>query len=445
MKRTPINIIIIGNGESELSASIVIQMEQKRYLFNVPEGIHRQFVEDKLRIGTIDKIFMTSNDWTCWGGYISLVVNYFSSHIPSIPVHCCTELNQLLLDADMVPIENRMYECMKKWTHDETCIQDDQFLFIPIVTETKQNKILQYHIQLPTFIGKFDNTKANQLQIPGKLRGKLIKGESIQLEDGRIITHSDVCSPSECPGMIGILHFPTIEHVDLYLKRIKELAIEKQSFCALVIISPFHIRSYQPLLSFISLYSKHSTNSTNETIPIFYLHDRIGSSSEETVSLLTKTSFTGSQEIQKLFSTFFPQYAPSSFHQTPSIPTTITKEIFTESMYSPSLVQYTIYPQFECLSLHKNELNESISSIPQLQFNHNETFQFNRSIQQKESLFQLLLIGTGGAIPSRTRNGSCEILKVHNKTIVIDCGECNAFQILNCGINPNDIDLLFNS
>ena len=450
MKRNPIQIIILGNGESELSSSFYIQIAQKRYLFNVPEGIQRQFVEDKLRIGSMNQIFLTSNDWSCWGGYISLLVSYFSSHIPSIPLHCCSELNQFLLDADMVPIENAMYQCMKKWTHDETPFYDEIVTIIPIVTDTHSLKTINYHILLPTFIGKFDKEKAIELNIPDKLRGKLIKGETVTLENGKIIQPSDVCHESECPGMIGILHFPTPFHVDLYLEKYSQQKDSFKSFYAIILIIPSEVRSYQPLIDFISLFPNAH---------LFYLHDRIGSSCEETISLISKTSFRSSFEIHKIFSSLFPQYAPSYYHQQPSIDSTITSKSFKSSIkclanssYSPSMVQYTIYPQIDYVSLHKNETLFQSKKLKQLiEMKQNENCQkSNQFIQTQKQVigednnsFQLLLIGTGGAIPSRTRNGSCEVLFVNGKTIVIDCGECNAFQLINCGINPEDIDLLY--
>lgn len=44
---------------------------------------------------------------------------------------------------------------------------------------------------------KFDNKRAQELKVPkGPIRAKLVHGESVTLEDGRIIQPSDVCHPA---------------------------------------------------------------------------------------------------------------------------------------------------------------------------------------------------------------------------------------------------------
>ena len=78
--------------------------------------------------------------------------------------------------------------------------------------------------QTPQIRGKFDNQRATQLGVKGKDRGVLVRGGGpITLEDGRIITRSDVMA-DDAPGVVfAIVRCPTLMHGTILAAQVHRL------------------------------------------------------------------------------------------------------------------------------------------------------------------------------------------------------------------------------
>ncbi|KAI8612015.1 beta-lactamase-like protein [Chytriomyces sp. MP71] len=80
--------------------------------------------------------------------------------------------------------------------------------------EEMSTQVNAYICKGPKVLGKFDVAAAQALGIPkGKLYGKLQRGESVTLEDGRVIASSQVCSPPKAGAMFIILDCPSTEYI----------------------------------------------------------------------------------------------------------------------------------------------------------------------------------------------------------------------------------------
>ena len=72
-----------------------------------------------------------------------------------------------------------------------------------------------YGVQLRGMPGKFDADAATRLGVPtGKIRGRLVRGEDVTLDDGRVIRSADVVSPARLGLRFIILDVPTRAHFD---------------------------------------------------------------------------------------------------------------------------------------------------------------------------------------------------------------------------------------
>lgn len=70
-----------------------------------------------------------------------------------------------------------------------------------------------YSVVLPSLPGKFDVKKAEELGVPnGRLRGMLVKGQTVMLEDGREVRPEECVSTSVPGGTILIIDCPTRAH-----------------------------------------------------------------------------------------------------------------------------------------------------------------------------------------------------------------------------------------
>ena len=72
-----------------------------------------------------------------------------------------------------------------------------------------------YGVQLRGMPGKFDAAAATRLGVPtGKIRSRLVRGEDVTLDDGRVIRSADVVSPARLGLRFIILDVPTRAHFD---------------------------------------------------------------------------------------------------------------------------------------------------------------------------------------------------------------------------------------
>ena len=418
IKSTPISITITGNGENDIAPSFFIQMEKDRYLFNIPEGTQRLFMENKLKLPRLNRLLFTTDNPVYWSGYPGALLTYFSTEFISTPIHCVDRFIESINESDIIPNSASLLKRIPDVTTDNTVIFDDNFTFTPIVTECHNIKTINYHVLLPTFLGKFDAEKAKQLNIPGPLRGKLMKGETVTLANGTVVNQSDVCGNPICPGSIVVLHLPTIDHFNEYMKN--EIQTE---VCCFIVISNQTVRQYQPFQEFIS---KH------KNVQLFHLQDRISLSSQEIIQSTTKTSFRLVNDLHKAIGTILPQFAPESIRKENIPSTTPTKQqLQNKDLITQALVQYTLYPKFQVTPIKR----DNVFDIPKIT---------PMQIQQPNQLqFQVILLGTGGAVPGKSRNVSAEILRYNDKVIMIDIGESTIFTALNAGIHPDDINLLY--
>lgn len=71
-----------------------------------------------------------------------------------------------------------------------------------------------YHVQLCGMPGKFDPVKAEALGVPrGKMRGQLVRGEDVTLDDGRVVKSSDVVGEAQRGARFIVVDCPTAAHL----------------------------------------------------------------------------------------------------------------------------------------------------------------------------------------------------------------------------------------
>ncbi|KAL7715721.1 ribonuclease Z [Entamoeba marina] len=397
MKSTPISVTVIGNGKSE----------KQRYLFNMPEGILREFMEYKLKLPSLKQIFLTSTDWSCCGGYPDALHACYYSPFTYIPIHAPSNFEKMMLDSNLIwQLKNEITE---RWTTDDHIVKDSNFTFVPIPITQNNITTISYHCGCPEFLGKFDNAKAEKLKIPGAQRGKLMRGETITLPDGKVVTQSDVCGKPINPGYIIVLHFPTIAHCNEYL----QLHQIQNVVCCICAIVSAEVKSSPQFQSFIQLHNCIT----------LITEDRI----TNITTTITHTNFHLSYEMQQALNKILPAFSPQ--YPTNLLPTykaSNNQLIFEDA---PSLHAFTIFPKRTTIALQKTN-TFIIPNIPPLQI-------------QPNKIFEVRLVGTGGAVPGKVRNVSASLLRYNNKTILIDCGEATAFHLQEYGINVDDIDLIY--
>ncbi|ELP88702.1 hypothetical protein EIN_194510 [Entamoeba invadens IP1] len=418
IKSTAITITILGNGRSEISPSFIVTMEKSRFLFNIPEGVQRACMEYKLKLPRLSKIFLTSDDYSTWGGFPGAFMTYSETEFPSVPLHTSSTFVETLKNTNFFPPFDKFQNIFSEWTTESATWTDGYFKVNPVVLETKTKKTICYHIALPTFLGKFDAKKAAELKIPGPLRGKLMKGENVKLENGKLVTQNDVCGENYCPGHLLVLHLPTLSHLEAYIEK-KFVGM----VCAIVSIVSEEVKANERFKALIEEYSK-----INSKITTMYLLDRTYTIDPK--SAVCETTYRTQLALHTSLGKILPINAPAQLRVKPVSDETISnsKRTITDTITN-SLQIFTIYPKPSVIPIAR-ETNFVDSCVESLNY-------------QPGSVFQVMLLGTGGAVPGKTRNVSSSILRFADRVVMIDCGETAVYHAIESGIDPTKIDLLF--
>ena len=251
--------IVTTNIGLQSRPSITVKFDSGRYMFNVPEGIQRFSYSQAIRFSKLRGIFLSRINLDCMGGLPGLILTVSDTNAVSrLDIIAPTGITHYIAAShDFVMRKNiqiRLKEVQeleesKPVYKDETIsvcavkllpetIPEDVYkkrlrafkLDLPrkrkIVNQMFESKPLSddeetdvvspeeslkgtasslcYILKGPTINGKFNAKKAMELNVQGKDRGRLAKGETVTLESGAIIYPHDVIG-TETPGSIILL------------------------------------------------------------------------------------------------------------------------------------------------------------------------------------------------------------------------------------------------
>lgn len=286
---------VLGTPTCDFDPSILLFFENKRYLFNVGEGSMRFCTEHKIKLGRIEHIFITNLENECIGGLPGLIMTLadngkkdlslfgptnFLNYLQSL--RFCLQRPDLTLSMTQVPISSskiifedenikvkgisisikknsqkiqdypvthkfKIKDISKAFQINEDQVKDNnkeppkkkfkegfiqESLFL---NPEPYESSIQYICYTPEVKGKFDPEKAKNLGMKkGPNFAKLIKGESVTLEDGRVITPDQVVGKSQKGCSLIIISCPNFDvmKVLIELKEWEEFYNDDHSFIA---------------------------------------------------------------------------------------------------------------------------------------------------------------------------------------------------------------------
>ena len=247
--------------------SVLVFTDNSRYVFNVGEGFQRFCVERRLKLSRTSRILLTRIDSSSCGGLVGMLltmsdgvaaqnenVNASGGSVEEkvVDVHGPRERTHALLRATRTLFgSGRAVSVEERGFDDDEIIVDDGSVTIrsvvvgsggaawdavvyddddyddegrtakrPKVSSPVVDQVASYDVKLAGIPGKFDMKAAVALGVPnGPQRGKLVRGETITLEDGTVVT-PEMCVGPEQPGpRVIILDLPTLAHVRELMER----------------------------------------------------------------------------------------------------------------------------------------------------------------------------------------------------------------------------------
>ena len=241
--------------------SVMLHTDDERYVFNVSEGFQRLLVERRLRaLKRATRVLLTSADSRAAGGLIGMLLTMSDEamarqpsarggeedagemarknlelHGPDARIRALTRAARTLFgNGRAVTLTTRG---IVERTRD-VVVDDGKVVITSVVIgggkrdgrdaeaeraakrsrasedEDASDEVASYDVKLAGIPGKFDMQAAVKLGVPnGPQRGRLVRGESITLDDGSVVS-PEMCVGPESPGpRVVVFDAPTMAHV----------------------------------------------------------------------------------------------------------------------------------------------------------------------------------------------------------------------------------------
>ncbi|ESP03891.1 hypothetical protein LOTGIDRAFT_156489 [Lottia gigantea] len=439
-----IDVHIVGMGGKGFPKAVMINTTFTRYLFNCGEGVQRFLLVDKLKIAKIEHLFLTSKDWSSIGGLIGLLLSLEETGVPKITLHgppnvegissMCKHLGQ----SDGTQLEKRALT--------EECFEDNNFKFqyVPFFCEDERTDEAESASKKPRLDSlpvevsvayictpkpserKIDILKCKELDIrPGPSFNLLKTGESVTLEDGRVINSEDILKPLvPSPSFINCPHSgfltPLINNEGLkkYQNTDENTPVE-MTVDLIIHLTPEHILKLPEYQQWMNSFGANVKHMIFEDTFSNAMHDD-GSKIQSHLNLLHPELFpllpaltTPTSTLPDMTTNIIRGENNLKYHYKPY--TQLSRELITQ----PNL------EDFQSEITRNPEITEAIDNFKQ------EVAKLKSEIPKDDRVYpEIVFLGTGASTSSKYRNFSGILLRLDDsKSIMLDCGEATISQL----------------
>lgn len=177
-------------------SSIALRLPQRAesWLFDCGEGTQHQILRSDIRISQISRIFVTHMHGDHIYGLMGLLASCGLAGNPSrIDIYGPPKLDEYLRASGRYSQTHFSYPVKVHTVQPGVVFEDDEFI-VSCEPLTHRVPAFGYRVTEKDKPGRFDVEQAIALGIPsGPLYGKLKRGETVTLEDGRVIHGVDLC------------------------------------------------------------------------------------------------------------------------------------------------------------------------------------------------------------------------------------------------------------
>lgn len=203
-------------------SSVALRLPQRAemWLFDCGEGTQHQIIRSELKISQLSRIFITHMHGDHIFGLMGLLATCgLAGNVDRIDIYGPPGLNEYLQAASRYSHTHFSYPLKVHVVRPGIIYEDDEFT---VSCGPLQHRITAfgYRVVEKDRSGRFDIEKAKALQIPpGRIYGQLKRGETVTLNDGRVIDGTQLCGPTEigrkiayctdtvfCDGAVELAH-----------------------------------------------------------------------------------------------------------------------------------------------------------------------------------------------------------------------------------------------
>jgi len=214
---TTISCLAVASIDS--SPSLLFSSETSRVLINVPEGCQRLCVEYKVRLSKLNVVCITNLAPECLCGLPGLILTAVDAGKTSLTVLGPVGIRQFWRTTKYFmhrpDLRLNIIEVIENFTLN---IEDNVTLHcIPFGASSH----ISYVFASGVIPGKFNIKRAQELKIPsGPLYGQLKNGMTVVLDDGRVISPSELLGPAESSRYCAVIF-------DIYKDRVAGSIIQE--------------------------------------------------------------------------------------------------------------------------------------------------------------------------------------------------------------------------
>ncbi|KAM4662627.1 zinc phosphodiesterase ELAC protein 2 [Discoglossus pictus] len=462
---------VVGAGSRDTRAAVYVFSEYNRYLFNCGEGTQRLMQEHKLKVARLDNIFVTRMNWANVGGLSGMILTLRDTGLPkcvlsgppqmqkyieaikvfSGPLHgidlavrpysdpeysddtmsvCqvpifCSEICNNTSGSQSPEKSKTVSPKQKSPTSDEECPKQTDGRTSPKtgyndrIPTRDQSLVVSFICKLHPKKGNFLVLKAKELGLPvgtaaiGPIIAKLKAGNSVLFE-GKEIRPEDVCTPTDPGPAFIVVECPSEEFITpLTENETFKWYQEGKSESPVVLIvhmTPEHIlqsNSYRQWMERFGPKTEHlilnENASTVHNLRSYKIQTQLNLIHPDIFPPLTNVH--QKEEVQELLGVrgqclLKYQLRPQLEWQRDTVPDNNTVEFVKEAMELPGFEE-TLKECKQVLESDTIASGESVSCYPEVVF-----------------------LGTGSAVPMKTRNVSSTLVNVSSsQSLLLDCGE----------------------
>ncbi|KAI1714534.1 tRNA (Guanine-1)-methyltransferase domain-containing protein [Ditylenchus destructor] len=448
---TVVSLEVLSSGTAQIGPCAFIRTPLQTYLFNIPEGVYRYGVSLGLRTANTFDIFLTRPCWKRFGGLPGFLLSKYSTTLHT-RLHGVTGVHEYLasirpfLEPDNDLVLNHRGNLTNKGVNGdpypvkvtehsyEMGTYEDNVLrvhYIPMFDIDKSPDLrscapvdvdVAFLVELKDLPPSIDILKIMKLQIPkGPVIGRLKAGETITLDDGRVIKPEDVqMTPSNSQERT----WETVLFVDVEsrskLQSLKSSPILKERLASSKTVD-YVVHFTKPEVFCEAEYSKWMKEFGDKC-------EHLILNGSGAATPLTDGIYFYQNMLNTLDPTTFPKLHISDFRG--SIPCEV-------SMRGSFGMLKDKIDMSDPLQL----LNEKLAANPGVKHLIDEHVGMLTAMKETNDKFpSIVVLGTSSAIATRYRNVSSYLLQLHEETyLMIDAGEGTLGQLISL-YGPEECD-----
>ncbi|XP_063484389.1 zinc phosphodiesterase ELAC protein 2 isoform X9 [Symphalangus syndactylus] len=417
---------VVAAGSRDTGAALYVFSEFNRYLFNCGEGIQRLMQEHKLKVARLDNVFLTRMHWSNVGGLSGMILTLKETGLPKCVLSGPPQLEKYLEAIKIFSGPLKGIELAVR-PHSAPEYKDETMTVYQIpIHSVSQRRGGRDPSLVVAFICKLHLRRGNFLVLKAKELGLPIGTAAIApiiaaVKDGKSITHEgreilaeELCTPPDPGAVFVVVECPDEGFIQPICENATFQRYQGKADAPVALV--VHMAPESVLLD--SRYQQWM--------------ERFGPDTQHLVLNENCASVHNlrSHKIQTQLNLIHPDIFPllTSFPCKVEGPT-----LSVPMVQGECLLKYQLRPRREwqrdaIITCNPEEFIDEALQLPNFEQSVQE---YRRSVQdgpapaEKRSQYpEIIFLGTGSAIPMKTRNVSATLVNISPDTsLLLDCGE----------------------